>query len=322
MSENHEALETNEMESVKDTDNGNDVQKIHCETVGDLLPLYVDEVLSPSSVALVEQHLAECESCTEKVNSLQKETTVKDYDGAKPMKKFKNRLRRHKIITGVTIGVCVAVLLGIFLYSFEYAYHYDQLKNDIEVISDSDGHIHVVYHGDKLLFSKYRLTLTGIRDGKAQYRLELYESINFYDWWKYHFDSNLISKEYHDKGIPFELFTVCPDDQDFGWWCRVCGDDDRFVENHSLWSEGGLSRTVIYNYDNPNPYTEEEWDTLDFVNPDTDPYEPYEKMGVEISEIYYSRFHNTPWFGRYDKKNLIWKRGDFSYIQSIEHEEF
>ncbi|MBQ1413656.1 MAG: zf-HC2 domain-containing protein, partial [Clostridia bacterium] len=30
---------------------------------GDLIPLYVDEVLSADSVALVEEHLAECGDC-------------------------------------------------------------------------------------------------------------------------------------------------------------------------------------------------------------------------------------------------------------------
>lgn len=149
MNENEMIHETN---GEKTTDN---VEKITCDTAGDLLPLYVDEVLSPDSVALVEAHLGGCESCTGKLNSLRVQTTVKDYDSAKPMKKFKDRLRRHKILTGVTVGLCAAILLVLFLCLFQYTYRYDQLENDIEVISDSDGHVHIVYSGDKLLFSHY-----------------------------------------------------------------------------------------------------------------------------------------------------------------------
>ncbi|HEY2493544.1 MAG TPA: zf-HC2 domain-containing protein [Paenibacillus sp.] len=37
--------------------------QISCEIIKDLLPLYYDEVCSKESVAIVEEHLAACQSC-------------------------------------------------------------------------------------------------------------------------------------------------------------------------------------------------------------------------------------------------------------------
>ena len=37
--------------------------RISCEVIQDLLPLYVDKACSEDSTGLVEEHMAECESC-------------------------------------------------------------------------------------------------------------------------------------------------------------------------------------------------------------------------------------------------------------------
>ena len=37
--------------------------KVKCAVINDLLPLYVDDVLSKESRELIEEHIRECESC-------------------------------------------------------------------------------------------------------------------------------------------------------------------------------------------------------------------------------------------------------------------
>ncbi len=305
---------------MSDSNRTNEMKTIGCDTAGDLLPLYVDEVLSPSSVALVEAHLAGCESCTEKVNALKQETKVKDYENVKPMKKFKDRFRRHKILTGITVSICVAVLLGLFLCFFEYAYSYDQLKNDIEVVSDADGHVHIVYTGDKLLFSKYEMHVVGVKDGKVQYKLSLYESMNFQDLW-YYFNPALASRQLHNEGKPFELFHVCPNDKVFGAWCDTCMNDGRFAENRSVGRYGGLTTDTLSNFDKPNSYSETEWDALKWVDGDTMPYTPYEEMEAEICCVEYRKF-NSPFLDRY-KGQTLWRRADISgFVTGVQEFDF
>ena len=41
-----------------------------CNLVGDLLPLYVENLLSEDSKTIVERHLARCPACAEKAKRL------------------------------------------------------------------------------------------------------------------------------------------------------------------------------------------------------------------------------------------------------------
>ena len=44
--------------------------KISCDVIRDLLPLYVDEVLSNDSKTLVDEHIEECENCRDELKKL------------------------------------------------------------------------------------------------------------------------------------------------------------------------------------------------------------------------------------------------------------
>ena len=44
------------------------MKKITCEIIKDILPLYVDDVVSADTRTMVEEHLAECESCKKAVS--------------------------------------------------------------------------------------------------------------------------------------------------------------------------------------------------------------------------------------------------------------
>jgi hypothetical protein len=47
-------------------------EKIGCNVVCDLLPLYVDNILSKDSVAIVDAHLLHCPLCASELESLRK----------------------------------------------------------------------------------------------------------------------------------------------------------------------------------------------------------------------------------------------------------
>ena len=51
--------------------------KIDCEVIRDLLPLYADDACSEKSRLMVEEHLQECESCSEMLRRI-KETKIED----------------------------------------------------------------------------------------------------------------------------------------------------------------------------------------------------------------------------------------------------
>lgn len=86
--------------------------KISCDVISDLLPLYYDNVCSEDSKILVEEHLAQCESCREELKKFDieiKYNTVNLEDG-KAMKKIAKAWKQDKA-KAFTKGVTITSLL-------------------------------------------------------------------------------------------------------------------------------------------------------------------------------------------------------------------
>ena len=93
--------------------------EITCEVIRDLLPLYVDDVLSPDSRALVEEHLGTCEGCAEYYHLLKEPEgdcrKMKTNGEKAALKKIKGTLKRRRLITVLVTAVCIAALgMGLF----------------------------------------------------------------------------------------------------------------------------------------------------------------------------------------------------------------
>ena len=92
---------------------------ITCEVIRDLLPLYVDDVLSPDSRALVEEHLETCEGCTDYYHAMKEpEGNYKQMnktDEKAAFKRIKGSLKKKRLITIFITAVCIAALsFGLF----------------------------------------------------------------------------------------------------------------------------------------------------------------------------------------------------------------
>ena len=68
---------------------------INCDVIGDLLPLYAEDLVSQASKDMVEDHLMVCESCTDKLAHMREivpvpaEEKLEMQNEAKPLKKFR-----------------------------------------------------------------------------------------------------------------------------------------------------------------------------------------------------------------------------------------
>ncbi len=85
--------------------------KISCQVMDDILPLYAEELASEDTRALVEEHLAECEICSQKLESMKTPKIEKAEENiALPMKKLKKTLKKRTVLT-----VCLSVFLVVAL---------------------------------------------------------------------------------------------------------------------------------------------------------------------------------------------------------------
>ena len=115
--------------------------KYECDIAMDLMPLYVDDLLSENSKIFVENHINTCEACRkyyEKLSSEIKIPVSKEvrFSDLRPIEYLKSNLSK-KIIkkvlaTVLVVGLCV----GAFLFATLYKLPVDSQKMDFYVKDD------------------------------------------------------------------------------------------------------------------------------------------------------------------------------------------
>lgn len=109
------------------------MSKVTCDVIKDLIPLYVDDVLSEDSKTLVDEHLSGCAGCMDYYNSLKepddfmtkleetsekgKNRKEKPDEDRKVIKGIKKKITFRKIRTAVITAVCaMALLVGVYYF--------------------------------------------------------------------------------------------------------------------------------------------------------------------------------------------------------------
>lgn len=96
------------------------MEKISCSIAKDLMPLYMDGVLSEETTEVMKVHLEGCENCRKEYEIMEQEwnlpSTVKlQEENKKMLKELKSQIKRKRILTGV-----VAVFLAAMVFASGY----------------------------------------------------------------------------------------------------------------------------------------------------------------------------------------------------------
>ena len=122
------------------------MKEINCNIIKDILPLYVDGVVSDDTKEMVEEHLEHCEECKKEVKLMKQEIYIPAEKEAHIIKGFKKRLRNKKIIiSGLSIILTCLILLG----TFSFIFHYDR------VVPYAESLIRIETQDDNMLVSHY-----------------------------------------------------------------------------------------------------------------------------------------------------------------------
>ena len=106
--------------------------KLPCSVVRDLLPLYAENMTETETRTLVDEHLAECPECREKLSGIETGAEA-PVDTAKPLASLKKQIRRRRWFAALVAGLLV------FICVFTYFYHAD----DWVLVPWSEGLINV-----------------------------------------------------------------------------------------------------------------------------------------------------------------------------------
>ncbi|MCM1183909.1 MAG: zf-HC2 domain-containing protein [Roseburia sp.] len=203
-------------------------EKYNCDVIRDLLPGYIDNLLSDTGSELVKKHLGECEEChkiyTEMEEDIGKDDlSAHDTIAVDALKKIRKRTNRLKIIIGMLIGILFMFLLSVALkiyvigkplgtgYMSILNVIYDEETGQLTV----DGKINlysfhvskvvweedendpnivnvIVYYAETIPFAKdktdFSVVIPNIKGKKVYLACPEYDRMEIYDWRTYHYE--------------------------------------------------------------------------------------------------------------------------------------
>jgi hypothetical protein len=81
-------------------------QKLDCNIIKDLLPLYIDNMTSQTSNQCIDEHLKSCQECKKVYEQMEQTITVETAPELHEFKKFLNKIKiKYIIIVLLTIGI-------------------------------------------------------------------------------------------------------------------------------------------------------------------------------------------------------------------------
>ena len=143
--------------------------KITCEMMHDLLPLYADGVCSEDSRKTVNAHLAGCSECREMLNKLNQKVAVAADTDISAIRKIKKKLFVRKAAAAIAAVILLAAgLFGGYIWavtdcSMDYE-KYDLAEN-LHVEEDAEGNLWLRMSGNASALSAFAYPTISDTDG-------------------------------------------------------------------------------------------------------------------------------------------------------------
>ena len=188
------------------------MDKMHCDIVKDLLPLYVDDVCSEKSKIAIEEHLKNCEECNsyyrmlkEDEPKVQTDWTSSNLLEGKFIQGIENKIKKKITFDMVVAGFMVFLVctIGSIIYSnypHEPGFGFYGLidkRLDIEDVTITDvyqlesGEIFFTAKSDRKFTWPYTSTVLHDEEKDIHYSQGMYT----YSWWDDHIEGNGTLKE-------------------------------------------------------------------------------------------------------------------------------
>jgi len=209
--------------------------KVTCDVIKDILPLYVENMASEDTRYLVEEHIANCESCKKQLEEMSLPIKPIFDTDTEPLKKIKNTLRKKKLQTIILTVMLTAILFstGIaFLTSPEY----------------------IPYSPDVVSFIKNDtgLVIAVFSDEVAGYDIHSYPSENG-SGYTYHITTwnSIWNKKISKKSVNNTVLNPNGEEVDSVYYYTTDGNQDVLIYGTNQFQNGGvltLPRLVLAYY--------------------------------------------------------------------------
>ena len=117
------------------------MNKTSCNIIKDILPLYVDEVVSEDTRNLVSEHIEYCENCRKKYDEMMAAVSIPIENNAKPLKKFKNKWKRKKVVLVCSTLIATIAVMCCALLAVEHFVYPEEISINGAVYTQKGGNI-------------------------------------------------------------------------------------------------------------------------------------------------------------------------------------
>ncbi len=115
------------------------MKKMNCNIANDLIPLYIDDVISKDSKEMLEEHIIKCKQCQQTIEKMKQDIPMVEERNINPFKKIRKKL----VVRSIIIVLLLILIFGfwVFCQMTWLPVHYvgETLMNDMEVLDTGDG---------------------------------------------------------------------------------------------------------------------------------------------------------------------------------------
>lgn len=122
------------------------MNKDTCDIVKDLLPLYIDDILSDSSRVLVEEHIKTCPKCRKDLESYGKRVVLPMDTDIDPFKKISYKFKFQKMSIALLLSIIMLFLVSRIIGPFRY---------DNSLVPSRDSITDIMYYYGMLFVGYY-----------------------------------------------------------------------------------------------------------------------------------------------------------------------
>ena len=123
------------------------MSRVNCEVIEDILPIYVENMASPSTRELVEEHLADCEACRQKEAKMHGDVQLPEDTGAgaKLLNKLSRQIYKKKVtaVAVTVLGMLLLCVLCMVHLNSPISIPYEAIADSVEIGKNESGRLEV-----------------------------------------------------------------------------------------------------------------------------------------------------------------------------------
>lgn len=132
------------------------MKDIKCTIIQDVLPLYIDEVVSQDTKEMVDEHLQYCDKCQKEYESMKRDLNIPVENTDSLFNNISKKWRKKKVVISIvstlaTATILILAYLSVFYYDTVIPYSEDLVKiekqNDNQLVSHYFGESYAGFNG-------------------------------------------------------------------------------------------------------------------------------------------------------------------------------